>query len=421
MEDSAVIPRSVDEADLVILDGKIWSTEYPDASAIASRAGKIVAMGPNCIVEQYIGVHTEVINAHSKRVLPGFIDVHTHLDMIADFLFRQIDIQIPPCKDLDEGMKKIAGECSRAGPGVWVVAIAGVRRPIPSKAQLDEISPQNPVIIIESAHIQYLNTLALAAAKIDRDTKPPEDGIIERDEYGDLTGKIQEALNLWQGCIPDETYEVRKTNVLKLLKEFASYGVTSVADFPLARSMKIYQDLKDDGELPTRLRLNFFVSGKNANEPADDHSTTLMAYPVIDSYDNILSEFGPRTGFGDEWIKFGAVKIFLDGDNDAAAHYEDHNKRDEWVGNLKLNQEELNAIVEKAHRGGWQILIHAAGDKAQDMCFEAIERAQKNWPREDIRHRIEHLGLNEAGPVTPTMLQRAKNLNIIPLITGGKP
>lgn len=418
MESFVLVEMPTDEAELVILNGKIWTPTSSNATALATRNGRIMSIGTDEQIKALMGPSTKILNARRRRVVPGFIDVHTHLDKIVDFETLQLDIQIPPCKDLDEGLRKIEEECLRIGPGQWIVAVAGVGRPMPTKAELDSVSPLNPVAIMESIHVQYLNSKALELSGITRTTKPPTGGTINRDEDGEPTGRIQECANMWYNLVPLQPYEQRKQCVLDVLKKFASYGVTTVGDFPQPRSMKIYQDLKDEGRLPIRLRLNFFTSGGGADRPSEDHSTTDLIFPVSDTYDNFLSGFGPRTGFGDDWIKFGALKLFLDGDGESAVHYDDSVKRDSWSGERKLSQEELNAMVGKAHRNGWQMLIHAVGDKAQDMCLDAYEYVQKKWPRPNTRHRIEHMGLNEAGPTTREMLERAKKLNVLPLVTG---
>lgn len=418
MEEYIIIDMPTDEAELVILNGKIWTPASSNASALASRNGRILSIGSDDKIQNLIGSKTKIIDAGGKRVLPGFIDVHTHLDKIVDFETMQLDIQIPPCRDLEEGMLKIEKECHRIGKGNWIVAVAGIGRPLPTKSQLDAISPHNPVAIMESIHVQYLNSKALEVAGINSRTKPPTGGTINLDENGEPTGRIQECANMWYDLVPLQPYDIRKDCVREILEKFASYGVTTVGDFPQPRSIKVYQDLKDEGNLPIRLRLNFFTSGGGSDKPSKDHSTTDLIFPVSDTYDNFLSSFGPRTGFGDDWIRFGALKLFLDGDGESAVHYTDPTKRKEWSGERKLSQEELNAMVGKAHRNGWQMLIHAVGDKAQEMCLDAYEYVQTRWPRKETRHRIEHMGLNEAGPTTPEMLERAKSLGVLPLVTG---
>lgn len=406
-------------ADTVIVNGNIRTgIGNATATAIAVRAGRIIAIGSDRDIRALIGPKTNTIDTRGKTVLPGFIDVHTHLDAIADYE-RLLSVHVPPLRDLDAVLAKIQEEIAKVGPGKWIVAVGGWGQPMPTKEQLDKIAPHNPVVVRESIHAQVLNSVALAEAGITRSFKTPEGGAIDRDGAGNPTGRIQELAYLWASKLPRPTYSERKASLLKVLQEFAKGGVTSIGDFPQAQSMKIYQELHEEGKLPVRLRFNLFTSGNKggAKSEASESSTAEPANATADTYDNFLISLGPRTGFGDDWLRLGCAKLFIDGETLSAVRYDDPIKRTTWKGDLRISQPDLNAFVEKAHRAGWQVCIHAMGDKAQDMALEAIEKAQVAMPRPDPRHRIEHMGINEAGPTTDRQLELAQRLGVLPILT----
>jgi len=396
-------PRSRDEAaDLVLLDGKVITVDLqnPIADSVAIKDGRIIAVGRNQAIARLVGKKTEVVRLGGKSVLPGFVDAHTHLEGIAAF-HRMLDIHVPPLKGVDEILEKIKEKVKTSKPGEWIVGAGGWGQVLPTREQLDSVAPDNPVVLRESAHVQILNSDALEFVGIDRNTVPPRGGKIFRDlKTGEPTGRIQEMPGIWLSHIPPPSMEVREQSLSEVMQDFVRKGVTTIYDFPSSDGMKAYQNLRDQGRLPLRLRYQVILTG---TEPA---------------FQEFVLNYGPRTGFGDDWLRLGGVKLFVDGETEAAVRYDPPGQREKWVGQVRYTQEELNKIVLHAHTAGFQIWTHAIGDKAQDMILEAYERAQTAVPRPDPRHRIEHAGNNEAGPTTIEQLERMKRLGVIPVPTG---
>jgi predicted amidohydrolase YtcJ len=391
-----------DEADLVLFEGKVITVDPSDSvvEGVAVKGGHIVAAGRNSEISKWIGKQTQVVHLGGKSVLPGLIDAHTHLEGIAAF-HRMLDVHVPPLKGVDEILDSVRGEVSKKKSGEWIVGAGGWGQVLPNRQQLDSVAPDNPVVLRESAHVQILNSKALQALGIDRNTVPPLGGNIYKDPAtGEPTGKIQEMPQVWQSKIPPPSYEVRKQSVKEVMEDFTRKGVTSVYDFPSGDGMRIYQELREEHQLPVRLRWQIIVSQSDLG----------FAHFVIN--------YGPRTGFGDDWLRLGGIKLFVDGETESAVRYEPAGQREKWVGGLRFTQEQLNDIVLRAHKSGFQIWTHALGDKAQDMILEAYERAETAAPRPDPRHRIEHAGNNEAGPTTVEQLERMKRLGVIPVPTG---
>jgi len=390
------------EADLVLLEGKVITVDKNDsiAEAVAVKNGTIVAVGHNSEIAKLAGPQTQMVHLDGRSVLPGFIDAHTHLEGIAAF-HRMLDIHVPPLKGVDDILERVRNEVKVKKPGEWIVGAGGWGQVLPTRQQLDLVAPDNPVVLRESAHVQILNSKALQLLGIDKNTVPPLGGNIYKDSVtGEPTGKIQEMPRVWQSKIPPPSYEVRKQSLKEVMEDFTRKGVTTIYDFPSADGMRIYQELRDEHQLPLRLRWQIILSQTDLQ----------FAHFVIDH--------GPRTGFGDNWLRLGGIKLFVDGETESAVRYDPPGQREKWVGGLRITQEELNDIVLRAHKAGFQIWTHALGDKAQDMILEAYERAETLAPRPDPRHRIEHAGNNEAGPTTVEQLERMKRLGVIPVPTG---
>ena len=269
---------------------------------------------------------------------------------------------------------------------------------MPSREDLDRVAPDNPVVLRWSAHDGIANAQALRVSKIDRSTPDPPGGRIEKGSDGEPSGYLREAMHLL--AVPEATYEEERDAIEKTFVDpFLVNGVTSVYTMPHRRdALSIYQELRDQGKLPLRLMISFFVGAK---------------YPF--DLDALISS-GIRTGWGDDWLKVGGIKIVLDGVwGTTAVTYEPNPGTTDNYGVLSRSPEVLNEEVEKAHRAGWQVWIHANGDRAQDLALDAIERAMTKYPRPDPRHRIEHMGNFVTASHGLESLERAKRLGVIPV------
>lgn len=388
-------------ADLLLLDGNIITVDPKDtlAEAVAIKDGHILAVGSTKEMSRLAGPKTRLIHLAGKSVLPGFIDAHTHIEGIAAF-HRMLDIHAPPLKGVDEILQKVKEAAAKAKSGEWIVGAGGWGQPIPTREQIDQVAPNNPVVLRESAHVQTLNSAALKQLGIDKQYKPPVGGHVFTDpKSGEPTGKIQEMPSVWLAKVPPPTHDATLKSLVEVMDNFRHLGVTSIYDFPSGETMKIYQELRDAGRLPVRLRYQIILTGQPA------------------AFGDFVINYGPRTGFGDDWLRLGGIKLFVDGETASGVRYEPAGQRVKWVGDARYNQQQLDDIVMKAHKAGFQVLTHALGDHAQDMILDAYEKAEKADPRPDPRHRIEHAGNQEAGPTTSEQLDRMKRLGVIPVPT----
>ncbi|HEY7818457.1 MAG TPA: amidohydrolase family protein, partial [Vicinamibacteria bacterium] len=363
------------QADLVLRGGKVITVDARDtiASAVAVKGDRIAAVGSDQEIAGFIGADTEVVELSGRALLPGFIDAHTHVDGTAENEHFRVQIQAPPLAGPAEILAKLEARASELPKGSWIVGQGTYAQPMPTRAELDRELPDHPVLLRWSAHDYLINRRAAEASSITKDTPDPEGGTIEHGPDGEPEILRETATRLAKVPVPSYS-EMREAIRSSLHDLFLAQGVTTVYEMPHGpEPVRIYQELHDSGELPVRLSVSFFIGPGYAFELEDLLST------------------GVRTGFGDDWLRIGAIKVILDGAGVSAATY-DRNPGTGSRGTLSRTPELLAAQVLAAHKAGWQIWIHAIGDRAQDIALDSFEAAQKELPRADARHRIEHFG-----------------------------
>jgi predicted amidohydrolase YtcJ len=369
----------------------------PSAEAVAVWNGRIFAVGTNDDLDGLRSSGRQVIDLDGATIMPGFIDAHTHFLMGSQTLDR---VRLAGLGTLPEWLDRVRAATTRVPRGTWITGRGWdeTKRTdiaeLPSRNDLDQVAPEHPVYLQRAdAHVGWANSLALRLAGIDRDSDDPYGGRIVRDGNGEPTGILLEtAKKLIESIVPAETAESRTNALRRGLAEAARFGITGVHDNASAEDIALYQDFRDRGELT--LRINTLVRGWEVPQP--------FLEPMIAS--------GARTGFGDDWIKFGALKISLDGTlgSRTAAMLEPYSDDPDNAGVFRISQDELDPIVERAHRHNIQVALHAIGDAACRMALASIERATKLHERPDHRHRIEH-----EQAITSSDLQRFARLGII--------
>lgn len=347
----------------------------------------------------------QIIDLHGRTVLPGFIDSHTHIAGSSISLIRDIDFDRVRQERIQDVLDAVAERVAKAEPGEWICGIhlrMGdlAEKRFPLRSELDTVAPRNPVVLSDHGnHKLATNSPALELAGITRDTPDPDGGSIERDERGEPSGILNERGKLRLGkthpeaVIPMPTPEEHQDAMLQIMRHFVSLGVTCVYDMVASpRELRDYQVLKQRGALPLRVRTN--IRGIEAETKLSD-----------------LVGLGLRTGFGDEWLRLGAVKFSIDGSDSAhnAALYQSYPGDPDNRGLIRIEQEELDEAVRIADANGLQVAIHAIGQRAVDMALDAIERARKSNGHSGIPHRIEHA----YQPAINNQLERMRELDVI--------
>lgn len=384
------------EADLVLLNGRIYTVNdaQPRAEAFAIRHRRFIAVGSNDDVQNLVTAGTEVIDAAGMTVTPGFIDAHSHPSGVRELTGVNVDLR--SIAEIQEAMRQKAAETP---PGYWVTGYKyddtklNEGRPV-SRKDLDEAVPDHPAMIgHRGGHTGVYNSKAFELAGITAETPDPPGGKFYR-ENGELAGKVAEhARQVFNGVGKTEeiTREVRQAGAKFISEQMTAAGLTSVhLTGGGSTTFTAFQDAYAAGEL--RFRMYFFPSGSSSMFEG-------------------LKAAGIRTGFGDEWLRIGAVKYGADGSASERTMRMStpYVGRPDDFGILTMTQEEIHEAVEDAHRHGFQIGIHANGDVTIDMVLNAYERVQQAWPRPDARPRIEHCSL-----VNPDLLARIKAVGAIP-------
>jgi len=361
---------SLEKADLVIIYGKVLTIDedQPRAEAIAVKGETIIAVGSNKqILKMVEKSSTKVIDASGRFVVPGFNDAHVHfgpLDPDYIELRYTTDPSIIAEKVKLQVAKSEPGELVRGGHWEHEMFIG---KQWPTKELIDNVSPDNPVILSRAdGHSVLVNSFVLKASGITRDTPDPFGGEIQRDPLtGEPTGILKERA---QGLIKTDNTKTERTaeeeesrtwqGYLLALKEARELGVTSV-QIPGNADFEVYEKLKEAGELTSRIDI-----GKSLT---DD---TLQLKKYLETEKKY-----PREG---NWIRFGYLKAFIDGTigSGTALMFEPFSDNPETSGLSMMPYDLFENMVVTADKYGFQIGVHSIGDKGNNWTLNAYEKAQ---------------------------------------------
>ena len=392
---------------LILFNGKIRSFDRQGSihEAIVCAGSRIVCTGSSDDMRRLAGPETNVIDLKGRTAIPGLTDTHVHLSEKGTAEMELVD-----CRDfyVDVGsvsdiLQRLANAAASAPKGSWIVAHGSPMQDFrlkdkrfPDKRDLDGAVPDHPVSISFGAHITVGNTLALAAAKITRDTPDPAGGHIKHDsDTGEPTGELHERAQLiLKKVAPEFNYLQLKDGIVFALQQCLERGVTTVHDIVrYAEPVRAYQEIYKEGRMHARVSI-----------------LPRVIESMIES--KSLIELGLITGFGNEWLRVGGVKMSIDGGITGrnACFYEPYEDDEHNHGIIRIQQDELNHTVMKCHEAGLRCCVHAIGDRAFDMALNAYENAIENSPRKDHRHRIEHMG---NWLCTPERMQRMVRSGIV--------
>lgn len=391
-------PFALGDADLVLLNGKVITVDSRDsiAQAVAVKAGRITAVGSTEEIRTYVGAATKVIDLGGKCMTPGLVDSHLHL-MYYGQQYRpwMLDMRFPKARTKQD-MLKLVGDRARTAPkGEWIVGNQGFMPTmdlVPSLAELDEVSPNNPVYLKDhSGQFSQVNSLALHEAGISHDTPDPLNAKIGRLANGAPNGLLfhYPAEQLVQRRIAGYGTST-EAEVLEGQRRVLAAGYTSVQDVIVMQqeTLEMYRQVARAGHLKVRLYSLRYVA-------------------AAEQLDRVMAQSADR--YRDESLTFGGWKLAVDGGPGAGTCLMyDRSLPAARQSYPFFEQDALNRIVLKLHQTGLQVAFHAVGDRAVDMAITAIEAAVQASPRENHRHRIEH-----AMWVTPQALERIRKLGIV--------
>jgi predicted amidohydrolase YtcJ len=356
------------------------------ADAVAVRGDVVVAVGKSDAVREGMGARARIVNVGGRTLLPALTDSHTHFHRASAVLSLYIDYMELAPRSFEDVFAPIAERVAMLDEADWVQGDSldphRLReRRFPVRQELDRIAPRHPVVIRGvGRHVVAANSRALELAGIDETTPDPPGGSLDRDENGIPTGVLQEHGKLRldnaqiDTVIPRPSEEQRLNALRAGIAMLHRNGIACIHE--MAREpndIADYLRLRELGDL--RLRVRIYERGLNA----------------YTSLDHVVGA-GLRTGFGDDWIRLGGIKLSIDGSDTArnAALYSPYPGQAENIGIVRIEQDDLNRAVSSAHENGLEVAIHAIGPRAVDMALDAFQAAKEGHSHPQLNHRIEH-------------------------------
>ena len=382
-------------AERIYTHGNIWTVDKsnPTAEAVAVAGGRILAVGTEDEIKKLAGPHTAIVDLNGKRMLPGFIDNHTHF-MSGGFQLQSVDLRYANNEDVFAHLIK---ERAEKYPSRWITGGDWDHDRwngghLPTKELIDKFTPTTPVFVNRyDGHMALANSYALRLAGVTRDTPDPPGGTIVKDPAtGEPTGVLKdEAMSFVYKIIPDPSEEEMMEAARLALAEARKYGLTGIQDMSSASDLRVYQKLKVQGELTARFYSRLPIS----------------------QFEHLIGT-GIRVPFGDEWIHLGSLKAFADGSlgSSTALFFEPFTSDPTTHGlpsDIVINGT-LTTWARSADSAGLQLSIHAIGDSANSLMLDMFEKIVQVNPKWDRRFRLEH-----AQHIQPKDFKRFARLGVI--------
>lgn len=385
--------------DLVLHNAQVSTVDpsSPGAQAIAIADGRILAVGSNEFVLAGAAAKTRKLDIGGKRVTPGFIDAHAHPASNGLDFARSVDCSLDSIEAIQVALRQKA---ARAPVGAWIKGFlyddGKTARPL-TVSDLDAAVPEHPVVVAHrGGRSIFVNSLALKAVGYDRSTPNPPHGLIEKDDQGNLTGKIADdargPFDKWIN--PKATRDEWRIAAMLISQRSVARGITSVCDaLGDVDALQGYRDAAAAGG-PPQTRTYCCINAARIQ-------------PFLDAEIS--------TGFGDDAVRVGAAKLFSDGSiSERTAWMSEPYVGTSFHGVPVGTREEIYQTASKLHKLGWQLATHANGDLAIDEVLGIYEQIQRESPRRDPRYRIEHCTL-----LNPSLIARIKTLGVVPIPFSG--
>lgn len=391
----ALLPLEHTEPEIILYNGNFWTVDplLPKAQAVAIAGGRFLAVGSNDDVLRLAAGRSRKIDLGGKAVLPGFNDAHSHpVDSGVEHL-RMVACDKDSIPAIQAALRQRA---AKTPARQWVLGFlyddGKTSRPL-SRQDLDAAVPDHPVLVRHrGGHTVFVNSLALQLAGVNEKTPDPPGGRFEHDSAGHLTGHVGDrATAVFEKLIAYSPTRQDYSSGAKLISQMmTAKGVTSACDADATpEGLQAYQDARDAGEL--RLRI--------------------YSHITVRALDRMIAA-GLHTGFGDEWVRLGAIKQYADGSISERTAWlsQPYIGMGDYRGLQVGSREELYENSRKAHAAGWQLGTHANGDLAIAEILDVYEQVQRELPLRDPRYRVEHCTL-----LNPSLIQRMQALNAIPV------
>ena len=370
---AAVAAFAQERADLLLRNGKVFD---PGSGAVTQalviRDGKIIATGSNDLATKYKAA--KVIDLHGSLAIPGFDDTHIHLSGDAPHY-----VELAEAKSIQEIRRLVSAKAAQIGKGAWITGYGWSEDQLeekrkPARLDLDAAAPSNPVVLTRAGgHSVTTNSRALELAKIDRTTPDPDKGVIEHDDHGEPTGLVRERGDLFTRFVPPSTPGELRASLINKLKALFAKGITSIIVA---------------GVTPVQYAEWERIYAQNPDLPR-------AALQIRYTDPETLKTFGKKTGDGNERLRVGAIKIFVDGGFTGPAAYtiQPYKNQGDYRGKLTMHEAQLYEQLRNAHRLGWQLGLHTIGDGAIQLAVDSLAKILLETPRADHRHYLNHFSM----------------------------
>jgi predicted amidohydrolase YtcJ len=378
---------------LAVVNARIWSgnPKRPWAEAIAVRGDRIAAVGSSAEIRKIAGSGARVIDAHGQLLVPGFNDAHVHIISAGRGLSS---VKLRDASTPAEFIARIKAYAKTIPKGAWITdgdwdhTLWGGE--LPTRQWIDSVTPDNPVWVTRlDGHMSVANSAALAAAHVTKATRDVEGGVIVRDAAGEPTGLLKDnAQGLVDDSLPDPPAEVADRSFEAAMHYLAERGVTSVQNMGYSwYDLTVFERAHKAGRMITRM----------------------YAVMPLASWEQLRDTVAAR-GHGDEWVRIGGLKGFVDGSlgSHTAAMLEPFSDAPKDTGLFVTPPESLYARTSGADKAGLQVMVHAIGDRAIRIQLDNFARVEKENGKRDRRFRIEH-----AQHIAPSDIPRFGTLGVI--------
>jgi predicted amidohydrolase YtcJ len=397
------------DADLILHNGKIVTVDarFSTAQAVAVKGGRIVTVGTNAVVMKERGAGTRVVDLQGRTVLPGLFDSHVHA---LEAGLSEYGAALPALNSFDAVRSYLREQAKKTPKGEWIV----VPRTFPTRLkemqmptrELLDVVTDHPVMF-DASYVVIANSMALKMSGITRDTPNPPGGEIVKDANGEPNGILKNAQRLLKGApraSANFTHDDRLRALEEQLQRYVAAGLTSVNDRAVdAEQIALYQELKAKGRLPIRAALTW---RPDASRPTEDLIAAIKAAPYT-------------TKTGDEWLRFAAFKLTLDGGMTIGtafqrAPYGPFGKQlygktnPDDRGQLFIAPEKLTAVMRAARDRGWQLTTHDQGGAAIDTWLDTLAALDRERPIRESRSFVMHASFQ-----SPEAIARMKQMGVL--------
>ncbi len=365
------------KADIVVQGGPVWtglSTGRGQPGAVAIADGRILAVGDSAAIARYVGSRTEVLRAAGGLVMPGFADGHTHF---IDGGFQLTSVNLRDAASPQEFVHRLKEYAAHLKPGEWITGgdwdhTLWRGAPLPHHEWIDSVTPNNPVFLSRlDGHMALANAAAMRAAKVTSATRDPVGGEIPRDARGEPIGIFKDnAEDLIGAAIPAPSTERQDSALARSLAHAASLGVTATGNMSASwANLAAYKRVERAGRMTLRVSL----------------------YLPIDSWRTVADSVR-RNGAGDDWVRIGGVKGYMDGSagSRTAFLFDPFSDSAGYRGLMRQPESDIRAWVGGADSAGLQIAVHAIGDRANAIILAIYDSVARVHGARDRRFRVEH-------------------------------